>query len=647
VQRTWRINNQPVATTVNPTVTIPAATLASVGVTGAGTFPVLLNVTDGFAVSSTAGTSLVVTPSQAPTARFTVTPIPAAPTQPVTFNASASTPGTGTIVNYRWDFGDGVATTTTTPVVTHPYNKFGGGVFTLAPAYNATLTVTNSAVVTGTASANVVVDRGNQPPVANVGGPYGIIQGGNLVLNSSGSSEPDAERGDQIVLRTWRVNNQSVATTANPTVTIPAATLASVGVTGAGTFPVALNVTDGFNVTGTASTQLTVLPDDTQVGADPSEPPPTGAIAWRTVNPDIGHGDGPFALPGVPNPDGLPVLPVLFPGAQWVPPDRCPFIHLHGPFRGHGDPAPGPPDTVSACGHGALVYIFAQAPTARFTATPSPAACKQAVQFNASTSTPGSGGIVSYQWNFGDGMGATTTAPMTTHAYTAFGGGAFTRRGPYPATLTVTDSNRVTSTAQASIVVDQGNLPPIANANGPYSFVMGSSGLALDATGSSDPNATCGDTLVFEWRVNNQPVATTTSPTITVPATTLESAGVTGPGTFPVVLSVRDGFNVTRTNSAQLTALPPSPPGPTACFTFSTFSVLPTVIGITLDASCSVDETKPRIMSFRWSFTWRSGFASGEPIGVNTTAPVGTTGTITLQVVDINGQSDTTSRPFP
>ena len=93
---------------------------------------------------------------------------------------------------------------------------------------------------------------------------------------------------------------------------------------------------------------------------DPFALPPPGAVAWKLVNPDIGHEDGPFALPGAPNPDGLPVLHPLddFSGAFWIPPDLFPFFHLHGPFQGHDDPAPGPQETESAGGHGGLVYLF-------------------------------------------------------------------------------------------------------------------------------------------------------------------------------------------------------------------------------------------------------------------------------------------------
>jgi hypothetical protein len=93
-------------------------------------------------------------------------------------------------------------------------------------------------------------------------------------------------------------------------------------------------------------------------GANPNLDPPEEAVAWRTNNFEIGHIDGPFALPGVANPLGLPVLDPLVDvaPAHWGAEAICEFFHLHDAFRGHGDPAPGPPDTESACGHGVLEY---------------------------------------------------------------------------------------------------------------------------------------------------------------------------------------------------------------------------------------------------------------------------------------------------
>jgi hypothetical protein len=94
------------------------------------------------------------------------------------------------------------------------------------------------------------------------------------------------------------------------------------------------------------------------LGADPIDEPPQDAVAWRPNNPEIGHSDGPFALPGAKNPLALPVLDPLLDvsPAHWADPDFCEWIHLHGDFEGHDDPAPGPPATKSACGHGALEW---------------------------------------------------------------------------------------------------------------------------------------------------------------------------------------------------------------------------------------------------------------------------------------------------
>ena len=42
-------------------------------------------------------------------------------------------------------------------------------------------------------------------------------------------------------------------------------------------------------------------------GVNPFDPPPDEAVEWLVFNPDTGHQDEFFALPGKPNPDGLTV----------------------------------------------------------------------------------------------------------------------------------------------------------------------------------------------------------------------------------------------------------------------------------------------------------------------------------------------------
>ena len=101
-----------------------------------------------------AGTSLAITPDQAPVAFFTVEV--ASAHSPTIFDASASTTATGTIVSYSWDFGDGNRETTGTPIVSHVYTADG--------QYHVTLTVTNSA---GTSTTQTFTGE----TVSNNGGP--------------------------------------------------------------------------------------------------------------------------------------------------------------------------------------------------------------------------------------------------------------------------------------------------------------------------------------------------------------------------------------------------------------------------------------------------------------------------------------------
>ena len=71
-----------------------------------------------------------------PEAKFTATPEIALTGQPIKFDASASQPGwngthTMPITEYRWDFGDGNTTTTSTPIIYHSYKTAGNYYVTL------------------------------------------------------------------------------------------------------------------------------------------------------------------------------------------------------------------------------------------------------------------------------------------------------------------------------------------------------------------------------------------------------------------------------------------------------------------------------------------------------------------------------------
>jgi len=96
-----------------------------------------------------------------PEASFNYTPGYPEPNELVTFDASNSTPDGGTIVSYRWDFGDGNITTVVNPIITH--------VYTLEGAYNVFLTITDSEGLNDTAWRDVPV---HVHDVAVIGGSY-------------------------------------------------------------------------------------------------------------------------------------------------------------------------------------------------------------------------------------------------------------------------------------------------------------------------------------------------------------------------------------------------------------------------------------------------------------------------------------------
>jgi hypothetical protein len=84
-----------------------------------------------------------------PTANFTWSPPMPRATKTVTFDASTSTPNTGTMVSYTWDFGDGNTTTITSPTITHRY--------AVSKRYNVTLTVLNSVGLTNAIAKSVKI----------------------------------------------------------------------------------------------------------------------------------------------------------------------------------------------------------------------------------------------------------------------------------------------------------------------------------------------------------------------------------------------------------------------------------------------------------------------------------------------------------
>ena len=143
---------------------------------------------------------------------------------------SSSTDSDGSIASYSWNFGD-----TTTSNVQNPSKTY-----TAAGTYNVALTVTDDRGATNTMTKAVTVTAANQAPVANF---TSSISG--LTVNFSDSST-DAD--GTIASRSWNFGDSTSSTAQNP----------SKSYTAAGTYSVALTVTDNSGATNTTTKSVTV-----------------------------------------------------------------------------------------------------------------------------------------------------------------------------------------------------------------------------------------------------------------------------------------------------------------------------------------------------------------------------------------------------
>lgn len=195
------------------------------------------------------------------------------------------------------------------------------------------------------------------------------------------------------------------------------------------------------------------------------------------------------------------------------------------------------------------------------------------VILTAAGSTDPDGTLTAYQWSFSGGGTATgVTAGRT-----------FGAAGTYIATLTVTDDDGATDTDQATITIGAGggNLPPVAQVNGPYSGSAGSP-IAFTAAGSSDPD---GSLTGYAWSFTDGTTATGAAPLKTFAAA----------GTYQATLTVTDNGGLTGTATTSVTvATAGSDPTPFVWQgSFGAVNAADSTVAltITLDLSTDIPET--------------------------------------------------------
>ena len=488
-----------------------------------GDFTVSLTVTDDRGGQDTAEVVVSVA-NLAPSASFTSDCV----FLQCTFTSTSADPD-GAVASYAWDFGDGGVASEANPV----------HVFAGAGDFEVTLTVTDARGVTDGASEVVTA---TDPPVSEIGYRGSASFSGNVT--SAGVTVPSSvESGDALLLFVstnagvspeavpagWQLVGQredqnlrshlyvrsATASSAGGDVQITLASRAKVdltllaysGVDPAG--PIAgwdaaiepgtsaSHAAPPLAVAGAKSWVVNFWVDKSS--ATDSWTAPVGTTVRSTL---IGSGSG--RLASVATDSGAPVLPGTWP-AQVA--------------------------TASSESARAVAWTVALKSSAP-NVVPVAVVGDECVGLSCSlsgvdSSDPDGGGIVSYEWDFGDG--ATASGRDVSHV--------FTDDGDFTVSLTVTDDRGGQDTAE--VVVSVANLAPSASFTSDCVFLQ-----CTFTSTSADPD---GAVASYAWDFGDGGVASEANPVHVF----------AGAGDFEVTLTVTDARGVTDGASEVVTATDP------------------------------------------------------------------------------------------
>jgi len=210
-----------------------------------------------------------------------------------------------------------------------------------------------------------------------------------------------------------------------------------------------------------------------------------------------------------------------------------------------------------ATGSASLDTTFENQPVAALSAIPILALPGAPIYFNASYSfhKDPSHNIVAYQWDFnGDGIiDYVSNSPTVTYVYPTF--------GLYQASCTVVDDNVPPRTATVKVSVDinvSADRAPVAAAGGPY-IINETQALALDGSGSYDPDAAYGDTIVsYLWDLDGDGIYDdATGALANLPPGLLNQIGMIATDiNYPVSIKVTDSYGLSSTANTTITIYP-------------------------------------------------------------------------------------------
>jgi hypothetical protein len=277
-------------------------------------------------------------------------------------------------------------------------------------------------------------------------------------------------------------------------------------------------------------------------------------------------------------------------------------------------------------------------PVAQASILPKRAACGATVSFDASASTQASPHVITkYEWDFDlpDAAAAGKTVEQIQAAFTADSQGKTAQHryslfGTFHPVLRVTDDQgRIGLAWGDAVTVDQGNRPPMVNAGGPYVALVGQT-LALDGSGTVEPDVQCGDKLVkLEWDLAGKgefsaaqgasPVLVWQSLAAKLPPSSYPADPKTREPHIAVTLRATDTFGASATATAELRVYRRGPIalaswGPQPMVPLTSQNGFMTATGtVQLDGSASYDgHPDYRVVDWIWSVSGSTTKVAGQ-----------------------------------
>jgi PKD repeat protein/KaiC/GvpD/RAD55 family RecA-like ATPase len=331
-----------------------------------------------------------------PKASFTYFPEKPRVNESVTFNASASYDIDGTIVSYRWDFGDGNITTTSSSSITH--------VYTMPGTYTVNLTVTDNDNLSDSSQALVTVE--NYPIARFTFSPQNPLTSEIVTFNATASYDIDG----QIVSYLWDFGDGNIGT----------GEITTHAYADNGTYTVTLTITDNDGLEDTAQGMVTV--QNRQPVAMFTESVTT-VYTGETIY---------FNASESYDPDGY-IANYLWDFGDGTNGIGVTVAHEYAEDGNYTVRLTVIDDDGGSAIATDVKTVLNRAPVASFVIIPQQPVAGGTTIFNASDSYDLDGEIISYQWDFGDNNVTIVSSPTVIHKYASFGN--------YTVTLTIVDND--------------------------------------------------------------------------------------------------------------------------------------------------------------------------------------------------------------